>query len=83
MIINLDELNLGELLEVEHQRARDVVKCAIGLTIPCEINIDTTVCKFHFTVTCKAVIDNRKSLIPFHIAGALKELVEHRIDNIL
>ena len=80
LVINLDELNLRELFEICHQWARDGVKRSIRLAIPCEINVRASIREDKPAIACKPVENKSKSLIPFHIAGALEELIEYGSD---
>jgi len=82
LVINLDELNLRELFDIRHQRTRDGVKCAIRLAIPREVNVQSSVRKDKSAIACKAVEYETKSLISFHVAGTLEELVDYRSDAI-
>jgi hypothetical protein len=75
-------LNIGELLEVESQRASDRVERSVRLTGAFQVNVCYTVGKFEFTVACKAVQDQGIVLIAFHIAGAFEEFVQHSTDNV-
>lgn len=82
LIVNLDELDFGELLEAQHQRTRDVIERAIRLAAASQIDMQAAICKLDSAVTRKTVADHRKALITFHIARALEEFIEHGIDNI-
>ena len=83
MVIDLDKLNLTDPFEARYERARDVVKCAVRLAIPGEVNIHPAVAELHFLIACKTIADQGKSLIPFDITGTLEELVEDGIDQLL
>lgn len=81
MIVDLDELDLRELFESQHQRARDSIKRSIRLALPNQIDIHAAIRKLNFTIACKTVIDDCQSLIPFHIAGTLEKFIERRNYN--
>jgi len=83
LIINLDKLNIGELFEARHERARNVVQRAIRLASPCKINVHHIIYKLNFAIACKTITDHGKTLVPFHVTGTHKELIEDRINNIL
>ncbi len=34
LVVDLDKLDLGELFDIRHQEAGDIIKGAVGLTIP-------------------------------------------------
>jgi hypothetical protein len=76
LIINLDELNLRELFEIRHQRTRDGVKRSVRLAVPTEIDMHSPIRKHKPAIACKAVKYEAESLVSFHIAGTLEELIE-------
>ena len=76
LVINLDELDLWELFEIRHQRARDGVKRPIRLAIPAEINMHPPIRKDKLAIACKTIKYETESLVSFHIARALEELIE-------
>jgi len=78
LIVNLDELDLRELFEICHQRARDCVERSIRLAIPCEINIRASIPKDKPVIASKAIKDKTEPLVSFHNAGTLEELIEDR-----
>lgn len=82
MIVDLDELDLGELLEIQHQRAGDRVQRPIRLAIPGQVKVHTAIRKLHFAIAGKTIIDHRKSLVSLHIAGTFEEFIEHRLDDV-
>jgi hypothetical protein len=82
LIIDLDELDLGELFEGQHQWARDVVKRPVRLAAARQIEVDTAICRLNPAIARKTVIDHCKTLVAFHVAWSLEEFIEHCIDNI-
>lgn len=82
LIVDLDELDLGELFETQHQRTRDVVKCPVRLTTASQIDMDNAIRKLNSAITGKTVADHCKTLVAFHTAGPPEEFIEHRIDNV-
>lgn len=83
MVVDLDELNVGELLEVECERARNIVERAVGLTTACEVDVRDTVGKFEFAVACEAIEDDGKSFVAFDVAGTFEEFVQDPADQVL
>lgn len=65
------------MLEVFHERARDVIERAIRLALPCQINLRHTIGKGQFAVTGEAIEHQRKSLIAFDIARTFEEFIEN------
>jgi len=47
-----------------------------------KINVRNTIGKFEFTVACKAVENQGKSLVALHVAGTFEKFVQHRTDNV-
>ena len=82
-IINLDELNFGELLEVFHQRARNGIECTIRLTTTGEVNMHHAIGKGHLAVPSKAVEHEGKTLVAFNIAGTFEVFIEDCANQIL
>jgi len=82
-IVNFDELNFGELLEVEHQRERDGVERAIRLTTAYKIHVRDAVGKCEFAIAIETIKHEGKSLVAFDIAWTLEIFIEHRADQIL
>jgi hypothetical protein len=82
LIINLDELNIRELFEVCHERARDSVKRPVGLAIPGEINICDAIGIFQFGIAREAIEHQRETLISFNITRTLEVFVQNRADDI-
>ena len=80
LVINLDELNLRELFEIRHQRTRDRVERPIRLAVTSQINVHPPIGKDKPAIACKAVEYETQSLISFHIAGTLEELIEDSRD---
>lgn len=83
MIIDLDELNIGELFEVEDQRACDVVERAIGLTVAREVDVRNTISIFEFAVTSEAIEDEGDAFIALDTAGTFEKFVEDAADQVL
>lgn len=82
MVIDLDDLYIGELLEVEHQRTGNGVECAIRLAGTLKIHKCDTIGIFQFAVTSKTIKDEGKTFITLHIAGTFEELVQDPTDQI-
>jgi len=83
LVIDLDELDLPECFKACYQRARDIVKRAIRLAAPRQVNINSSVYELHSPVACETVIDQGKTPVPLHVTGTLEELIEDGIYNIL
>ncbi len=83
MIVYLDELNIGELFEIEDERARDVIERAIGLAIASEINMRDTISVFKFAIASEAIEDEGDAFVAFDTAGTFEEFVEDATDQIL
>jgi hypothetical protein len=83
LVVDLDELNVGELLEVDGQRAGDGVERAVGLAGAGQVDMRHAVGEFESAVACKAVQDQGKPIVPFHIAGTFEELVQDSPDEVL
>jgi len=77
LVVNLDELELGELFDIRHQETSDIIKGAIGLAIPCQIYIDSSIGKDKPLIPCKAIQDRCESLVTFHITGTFEEFIQH------
>jgi len=75
-IVDLDELNIGELLEVYHERARNGVKRPIGLAMTCEIDMRDALGILKPAVGCESIEHQRQPLIPFNIAWSFEEFIE-------
>jgi hypothetical protein len=75
-------LHFGELLEIFHQRTRDVVEGAVGLAAACQVDVCNAISKGQSAITREAVQDERESLIPLDITGSFEELIEHRAQKI-
>lgn len=83
MVVDLDELNVRELFEIDGQRAGNGVECAVGLTGTGQVDVRHAVGKFEPVIACKAVEDEGKPVVAFHIAGTLEELVQDSADQVL
>jgi hypothetical protein len=77
-VIDFDELHLGELLEIFHQRARDVVERAIRLAVARQVNMCNAIGKGEFAVTGETVENQGEALVTFDVAGSLEEFVHGR-----
>ena len=77
-VVDLDELHFGELLEIFHQRTRDVVERAVRLASARQVNMCNPIRKGKFAVAREAIEDQCEYLITFDIAGSFEELIEHR-----
>ena len=82
-IIDLDELHLGELFEVEHERERDGIERAVRLATAREIDVRNAIGKYQFVVTSETVEHEGKPLVAFDIAGTFEEFIEHAADQVL
>ena len=82
-IINFDELNFGELFEIEHQGERNGIERAIRLTTTGKIHMCNTISKCKFGVTSKTVGHERQPLVTFDITGTFEVFIEHGADQIL
>ena len=69
-------MNIGELLEVERERARDVVERAVGLTVAREVDMRHTIGKLKLAVAREAVKDEGDALVAFNVAGTFEEFVQ-------
>lgn len=78
LIVNLDKLNLRDLFEACYERARDIVKRAVRLAVPCKIKIHATVYELDFTISGKSIGDHGQPLISLYIAGAFEEFIKDR-----
>jgi hypothetical protein len=83
LIIDLYKLDVGELFEVERERACDVVERAVGLAVPREINMGNAIGIFELAIACKAVEDEGKALVAFNIAGSFEKFVQDPADQVL
>lgn len=77
-VIDFDKLHFGELLEVFHERARDVVERAIRLASARQIHMCYAITKDEFAITSETVENQCESLIPFDIARPFEKFIEHR-----
>ena len=82
-IIDLDELNFGELFEVEHQRERNSVERAVRLATAHEINMRNTIGKDKFAIAVETIEHKRESLVAFDIARSFEVFIEDSTDQIL
>lgn len=82
LIVDLDELNIGELFEVCHERARNCVKSSVRLTTAGEVNMRDAIGIGKPAVASKSIEHQSQSLIPFHIAWAFEVFVEDSTHNI-
>ena len=82
LVVDLDEFDLRELFEAGHQRTRDVVKRAIRLAVPGQVYMHPAVQSLYPGVTREAIGDDRQPLVPFHVAGTLKELIQDGVDPV-
>ena len=56
-IIDLYELNIGELLEVKHERTGDVIERAVRLAVARKINVRHTISKLELAIACETIED--------------------------
>jgi hypothetical protein len=82
LIIDLNKLDLRELLEAQHQWARDVVQRSVRLAIPGEGYIYPAVTELYFFIACKTIPDQGKTPVPLDITRSLEELVEDGMDDL-
>ena len=83
MIVDLDELNVRELLEVEHKQARNVIQRAVRLADAIEIHVRDAIGKLKFLISCESVEDQCQSLISFNVARAFEEFIENAANQVL
>ena len=82
-IINFDELNFGELFEIEHQGERNGIERAIRLTTTCKIHVCNTISECKFAVTGETIGHERQPLVTFNITGTFEVFIEDCADQIL
>ena len=82
MIVDLDILNIGKLFEILHDRTRDGIQRAIGLTHAAEIDMRNTVSIFDFAIAGKTVEHQGKTLIAFDTHRTLEIFIEDGTNNI-
>ena len=82
-IVDFDELHLGELFEVLHERARDGIERAVGLATAREIDLRNAISKCEFAITRKTVRHNGKTLITLDITRTFEIFIERRANEIL
>ena len=82
MVVDLDELNLGELFEVRHDRLCDAVECPVRLTTTREVDVCDAVSIFDPVISSETVEHERKALVALHITGTLEEFIEHSADQV-
>lgn len=82
LIIDFDEVNIGELFEVCHERARDRVKGSVRLAAPGEVNMSDAICILQPGIASEAIQYQCQSLIPFNIPGSLKEFIQNSTNDI-
>jgi len=83
LIIDLDELDFGELLEVLDERLGNGIKCAIGLATASKVNMRNTIGKGKFAIAGKTIEYQCKTLIALNIARTLEEFIQHCTDQVL
>lgn len=59
LIIDLDELNFGNLFKAGYERTGNVIQSTVRLAIPRQINIHTAIGGLNFTITGKSIGDHR------------------------
>ncbi len=75
-------MNVGELFEVLHERARDGVKRAVRLAAAGEIDMRHPIGVFNLTVAGKTVEHEGQSLIALHAFGTLEVFIEHSANDV-
>ena len=83
LIVDLDKLNLGELLEIGHERMCDCVKCAVRLAITLKVNVRNTVCEDQFAIACETIEHKSEPSVSFNVARTFEKLIKNRADKIL
>jgi hypothetical protein len=83
LVVNLDELNFGELFEVKRQRARNGVKCSVRLAGTCEVYVRDTIGKFKPVIAREAIENERKILIALHVTGTFEKFVQDSANKVL
>ena len=82
LIVDLDILNIGKLFEILHDRTRDGIQRAIGLTRAAEIDMRNTVSIFDFAIAGKTVEHQGKTLIALDTHRTLEIFIEDGTNNI-
>ena len=82
MIVDLDVLNIRELFEVLHERARNGVQRAVGLAGPGEVNMRHAIGIFEFAVAGEAIEHEGKSLVALDTNRSCEEFIEHGTDDV-
>ena len=82
-IINLDILNIRELLEVYHERARNRVQRPIGLARTCQIDMGDTIGRHQPAVACESIAHQGKTLVPFNIPRSFEEFIQDGTHHVL
>ena len=77
-VVDFDELDFRELFEVRRDRARDVIKCAVGLAGAGEINMRNTFGKSKFAIARETIEDQGEALIALHVTGTSEIFIERR-----
>ncbi len=75
-IVDLDELNFGELFEIQHERACDGIERAIRLAVADEIDMRDTIGERQFAITRETVGHNGEPLVAFDIARTFEIFIE-------
>ena len=82
LIVDLDELNIGKLLEICHERARNGVKRSVRLAAAGKVNMRDAIGIGKPAVASKAIEHQSQPLIAFHIAWAFEVFVEDSAHDI-
>jgi len=82
LIVDLDKSNIGELLEVCHERARNCVKRSVRLTTAGEVNMRDAIGIGKPAVAGKAIEHQSQSLVAFHIAWPFEIFIEDSTHDI-
>jgi len=82
-IVNLDKLNIGELFEVRHERARNGVQRPIGLATTCQIDMCDTIGRHKPAVARESIEHQCKTLVPFNIARSFEEFIQDGTQHVL
>ena len=75
LIVDLDELDLGELFEVLDKRLGNGIERAVRLTTAGEVDVCNTIGKGKFAVTSKAIKHKCETFVAFDIAGTFEEFI--------
>ena len=82
MIVDLDVLNIRELFEVLHERARNGVQRAVGLAGPGEVDVRHPIGVLDLAVAGESIEHEGKSLVALDTNRSCEEFIEHGTDDV-